>query len=210
LSAPTLLGSTYHITDIRALDEKRTGECLLLIDHASVPALGAANGAQLVLQVAQPLHVLKVHAHVGRQDGADHEIAHLKVAKGGGPVPSENLRVRRAVEGFQNGAVVVQLSQWRIQCHQEAVVDTRMTDVMADGRDEEREGFKGPQKGRDGGFGRRRRRRGAAGRIGGQRPDAHQKVESGLQDIDDVAEIVVRHETVVGGAAGDEEAMQLV
>jgi hypothetical protein len=50
------------------------------------------------------------------------------------------------VKRFENRTIVVQLGEWRIQCHQETVVDAGMADIMTNGRDEKRQGLKRPKK----------------------------------------------------------------
>jgi hypothetical protein len=140
------MGGTHHVADIRTLDEKCTCQGFALILGGLGPILGAAIAAQLGLEIAELPHVIEVQAHISRKDGADHEIAHLAIGESGRPIPPENLRVSGAVEGLKDGAVVVQLGEWRIQCHQEAVVDSRVSDIVANSGDEECQGLKRAQQ----------------------------------------------------------------
>lgn len=137
---------THHIADIRTLDEKRACKSLVLVCGSFSPAFGAVIGAQLGLELAELPHVIEVQAHVSREDGADHEVAHLAISKSGRPIPPEDLRVSGAVEGFEDGAVVVQLGERRVQCHQESVVDAWVSDIVANSGDEERQSLKRAQQ----------------------------------------------------------------
>jgi len=136
------VASTYDVANISTLDKEGARKCRLLIPHGLGPLLCPAVGPELPLQITQLAHVVKVQTHVRGEDGADHEVAHLGVAKGGGPVTSEDLRVGGAVERFENGSVVVQLGEWRIQRNQEAVIDPRVADIVANGSDEEGQSLK--------------------------------------------------------------------
>jgi len=114
------------------------------------------------------------------------------------------------MEGFQNRTVVVQLSQGCVQCYQKAVVDTRMSDIVTNRGDEESQGFKRPEEMSYRRFYRRRGGRASSRRIRRQAPYMDEKVERGLQNIHDVAKVMIGHEAVVGSTAGEKEAMQLV
>jgi hypothetical protein len=46
------------------------------------------------------------------------------------------------MKSLEDGLVIIELSQWRIELDEKHVVDARVTDVVADGRDEERQCFK--------------------------------------------------------------------
>ena len=106
------------------------------------------------------------------------------------------------MEGFQNRTVVVQLSQWCVQCYQKAVVDTRMSDIVTNGGDKESQGFERPEENSYGGFYRRQGSRTSPRRIRRQAPCTDKEVERGLQNIDDVAKVMIGHKTVVGSTAG--------
>jgi hypothetical protein len=78
-----------------------------------------------------------------------------------------------------------------------------MPDVVSNGRDEEGEGVKGLEEFRDGRF--CRFGVGVAWGIRRQGADADEKVEEGLENVDDVSKVVVLDKLVVGGTTGQEE-----
>ena len=141
---------TYDIAYIGALDEEGAGQRFRLLDGALIPAIRRAALAQLRLQVAQLLHVIKVKSHIGRQDGADHQASHFAIAEGGGPVPPQDLRIGSAMKGFQDGPVIVQLGERGIEGDQEAIVHPGMADIVTDRGDEQRQGLEGAQELGDG------------------------------------------------------------
>jgi hypothetical protein len=113
------------------------------------------------------------------------------------------------VKRFEDGTVVVQLGERSIERDEEGVVDAGVADIVANGRHQQGEAIKGFQKVRDwrsrGGLGVRT----VAG-IRRQGAHLYEEVKQGLEDIDDVAEIVVEDELVVGGATREKEDDQLI
>lgn len=55
---------THHVTDICALDEKRTRKRPICLVHCFMPALATTCLAEVIFQIIQLLHVVKVETHV--------------------------------------------------------------------------------------------------------------------------------------------------
>ena len=82
---------------------------------------------------------------------------------------------------------------------------------MTDGGDQECQPFKRTQKRSEWRIGVRIGRwQIVCSRVRIESPDAHEEVERRLYDVDDVAEIVIGNESVIGGATRDEEVDKLV
>ena len=141
---------TYHVADVGALDDQGARQRSVLLQRPAIPAVQLGVLVQLLLQVAELGHIVKVQAHVRREDGVDEEFPHVDRLKGGGPVSAQELREGGAMEGFEHGPIVVELRQGRLEVDQKGIVDARVADVVADGGDEERESLKGPQQRGDG------------------------------------------------------------
>ena len=130
----------YHVADVGTLDQQRAHQGPPLVAHSVASAADDARvGVDRLLQLAQLLHVVKVQAHVGGQDGVDEELAHVGRHERCWPVPAQDLREGGAVEGFEDGAVIVELGERGFEVDEEGVVDAGVADVMTDGGDEERE-----------------------------------------------------------------------
>lgn len=82
-----------------------------------------------------------------------------------------------------------------------------MSDIVTNGGDEKRQGFKRLHELGHWRFGVCSRERAIGEMVRRQRANADEEVEGRLQDIDHVAEVVIRDERVVGGPAGKHEAV---
>ena len=129
---------THHIADVGTFDQKTTGEVFLLFAKLDAPAIeDALFMCDLFLEATQIGHVLEMQAHVGGEDVVDHELTHGNVGKDSWPVAAQDLRICSAVERLEDGAVVVELSEGSVESDQEGIVDTWVTDVVPNCRDEE-------------------------------------------------------------------------
>ncbi len=107
------------------------------------------------------------------------------------------------MERLEDGPVVVQLRERGVERDQKRIVDAGVADVVADGGYEKGEGVERLDEGGDVRSGSGWRRGGLG--VWGDGADLEEKVEEGLDDVDDVAEVVVEDKVVVCGSRSEEE-----
>ena len=111
---------------------------------------------------------------------------------------------------LQDRAVVVELGERRVQVNQEAVIDTRVTNIVANSGDKESKCLGWIDKGShwrpiDGWS-----RVAIGDRVRSQSSNVDKNVEGSLENIDNVAEIVVGNKAVVSSLTCNKEARQLI
>lgn len=146
--------------------------------------------------------------HVCGKDRVDHQFAHSCVGKCLRPVSSKDLGVSGTVERLQDRAVVVKLSKGSIEGDKKGVVNSRMTNVVTNGRNEKGESIKGLEKCEYSAV----VHRGWTASMGirGQNPNSEQKVKYRLKNVNDVTEIVVQNKVVIGLSTGHEKGREVI
>jgi len=112
------------------------------------------------------------------------------------------------VKSFEYRSIVVKLSKWRVQSDQERVVDTRVANVVTEGRDEQCQSIERLQNSCD-----RVPRAGlwvSSNLIRREKANTEEEVEYGLENIDHMSEIVVEHKVVVGLSASHDEDREFI
>lgn len=112
------------------------------------------------------------------------------------------------MESFQDGPVIVELSQGSIQGDKEGIVDTRMSNIVTESSHQEGKGVEGAEHSCNGvawfcvGF--------TFDLVWREKSNLKEKVEDGLKYIDDVAEVVVKYKVIIGFSACHDEDRELV
>jgi hypothetical protein len=123
-------------------------------------------------------------------------------------MPPKNLGIGSTMKGFENGTVVKELSERGVERYKEGIVNPRVANVVAYGGNKKRQGVKRLQDGCEHALlGRAARVVLWVRRYG---PELDQEMKHGLQNVDDMAKVVVVHEIVVRRAAGVEIHHQVV
>jgi hypothetical protein len=112
------------------------------------------------------------------------------------------------MKGFENGTVVKELGERGVERNEKGIINSRVADVVADGGNKKRQSVKGLQ------YGCEYALLGGAVRlvlwVGRDGSELDQEVKHGLQDVNDMAKVVVVYEVVVRRAAGVEIHHQVV
>ena len=112
------------------------------------------------------------------------------------------------MKGFENGAIIVKLSQRCVESDEKGVVDTGVANIVTECCNKQGQGVEWLQHGGD-----------CVARVGAgiacdlvwrQQADLKQEIEDCLKDVDHVSEIVIEDEIVVCFAAGHDEDRKFV
>jgi hypothetical protein len=91
--------STYHIADVGALDKHAASQILLFFLHLGIPGISIATVvSNLLLQISEIAHILKVQTHVSREDIVNHQLPHSAVRESFRPIATQYLRVGGAMK----------------------------------------------------------------------------------------------------------------